>query len=438
MQLKRGELLAAGIKTLERILDVLLTKVSWGARREVKSMGPLAGIKVLDMTRVLAGPWAGQVLADMGAEVIKVERLGRGDDTRGWAPPFVKDASGQDSGEAAYFHCANRGKKSIALDFTTAEGQGIVRKLLADTDILLENYKVGTLAKYGLDFETLHADFPGLVYASITGFGQDGPYKDLPGYDFMIQGMSGLMSVTGDPESDPQKVGVALTDVMSGLYASIAVLGALRHRDASGEGQHIDLALLDVAVATMANQAQNFLASGAAPQRMGNAHPNLVPYNVFKTSDGHVIIAVGNDEQFARLARLLGQDGWAIDPRFKTNTARVKNRDQLIGYMNQIIRTRRRNDWLKKLGKAGIPCGPINDMKDVFADKQVQHRGLKMRLTHPELGPVPLVKSPINYSATEQEYALAPPKLGEHTDEVLKGLGYKVADIAALKDKGVV
>ena len=401
-------------------------------------MGPLTGIKVLDMTRVLAGPWAGQVLADMGADVIKVERVGRGDDTRGWAPPFVKNANGQDSTEAAYYHCANRGKKSITVDFTTNEGQEIIRKLLADTDIVLENYKVGALAKYGLDYENLRADFPGLIYASITGFGQDGPYRDRAGYDFMIQGMSGLMSVTGEPESDPQKVGVALTDVMSGLYASIAVLGALRHRDVSGEGQHIDLALMDVAVAAMANQAQNYLASGAAPQRMGNAHPNLVPYNVFKTSDGHVIIAVGNDGQFARLAKLLGQGGWAIDPRFKTNTARVKNRDQLIGYMNQIIRTRRRDAWLTDLSKANIPCGPINDMKDVFNDKQVQHRGLKMRLTHPELGPVPMVKSPINYSVTEQEYDLAPPKLGEHTDEILKGAGYKTADIKALKDKGVV
>ncbi|MEE9273235.1 MAG: CaiB/BaiF CoA-transferase family protein [Robiginitomaculum sp.] len=401
-------------------------------------MGPLKGVKVLDMSRVLAGPWAGQVLADMGADVIKVERIERGDDTREWGPPYMKNARGIISGEAAYFHSANRGKKSITIDFTQKDGLNILYKLLKNTDIVLENYKVGTLKKYGLDYKTLNKKNPKLVYASITGFGQSGPKSALPGYDFMIQGMSGLMSVTGRENADPQKVGVALTDIMAGLYASIAVLGALRHADKTGQGQHIDLALLDVAVATMANQAQNYLATGTPPQRMGNAHPNLFPYNVFRTSDGYIIVAVGNDTQFVGLARLLGQAGWAIDPRFKTNAARVKNREQLMGYMTQIMRTRTRDLWLSDLNAANIPCGPINDMDDVFSDKQVQHRGLKICVTHPQLGSVPSVKSPINYSDTVQEYTLAPPTLGEHTNEILAKLGYSKAKIAALKENSII
>ncbi|HHL42467.1 MAG TPA: CoA transferase [Hellea balneolensis] len=401
-------------------------------------MGPLNGIKVLDLSRVLAGPWAGQVLADMGADVIKVERPDHGDDTRNWGPPFMTNMSGVPTREAAYFHCANRAKRSITIDFALRKGQDIIHELLANTDILIENYKSGTLAKYGLDFETLHQNFPKLIYATITGFGTNGPYKNRAGYDFMIQGMAGLMSVTGEPSSDPQKVGVALTDVLTGLYTSNAILGALYHREHSGLGQHIDIALMDVAVACMANQAQNYLASGIAPKRMGNAHPNLVPYNVFRTSDGHIIIAVGNDKQFAKLAQMMGQKAWAVDPRFKTNAARIKNREQLIGLMRQILRTRRRDDWLSDLHDAGIPCGPINDMADVFADKQVIARGLKVRIPHPELGPVSYVKSPINYSETKQEFNTPAPRLGEHTKEILKEIGYTAKQIDRLKQDGVL
>lgn len=401
-------------------------------------MGPLAGIKVLDMSRVLAGPWAGQVLADMGAEVIKVERPQSGDDTRGWGPPYLKNDKGQISKEAAYFHCANRGKQSITVDFTQAEGQEIIRKLLSSSDIFLENYKVGGLAKYGLDFKALRPEFPRLIYASITGFGQDGPYADHAGYDFMIQGMSGLMSVTGAKEGEPQKVGVALTDIVTGLYASNAILGALYHRERTGRGQAIDLALMDTAVAVMANQAQNYLASGVAPSRLGNAHPNLVPYNVFKVSDGYIIVTVGNDRQFARLAKLLGQKAWAVDPRFKTNAARVENRDLLLMLMNNIMRTRPRQAWLTDLQAVNVPCGPINDLNDVFNDPQIQHRGMKLDMSHPELGTVAQVKSPINFSDTKQEYTQAPPKLGAHTQEVLRSLGYSPGEILLLKNDGVV
>jgi crotonobetainyl-CoA:carnitine CoA-transferase CaiB-like acyl-CoA transferase len=401
-------------------------------------MGPLSGIKVLDMSRVLAGPWAGQVLADMGADVIKVERPGSGDDTRAWGPPYLKPSKGKASGEAAYFHCANRGKLSITVDFTKSEGQDIIRRLLADTDILIENYKVGGLAKYALGYQDLKNQFPKLIYASITGFGQDGPYAQQPGYDFMIQGMSGLMSVTGDDDGAPQKTGVALTDIIAGLYTSNAVLGALYHRERTGQGQAIDLALMDCAVAVMANQAQNYLASGRAPVRMGNAHPNLVPYNAFKVSDGFIIVTVGNDGQFARLAKLLGQQAWAVDPRFKTNAARVENRDLLLMLMNNILRTRPRKAWLKDLQAANVPCGPINDMKDVFSDPQVKHRGLKIELEHKELGKVAQVKSPINYSDTEQEYRMGSPQLGEHTKSVLHSLGYSPGELLLLQENGVI
>lgn len=401
-------------------------------------MGPLAGIKVLDLSRVLAGPWAGQVLADMGADVIKVERPQTGDDTRAWGPPFLQGMNGVQTKEAAYFHCANRAKRSITIDISTKDGQRILHRLLEDCDILIENFKTGGLEQYGLDYAHLKDKFPKLIYVSITGFGQNGPYKDRAGYDFMIQGMSGLMSVTGEPTSDPQKVGVALTDIMTGLYASNAILGALYHREQTGEGQYIDLALMDVAVAAMANQAQNYLATGIAPKRMGNAHPNLVPYNVFRTSDGHIIIAVGNDRQFAKLSKLMGQGAWAVDPRFKTNAARIENRDQLIGLMRQILRTRRRDDWLQDLHKAGIPCGPINDLKDVFNDEQVQARGLKTRISHPELGPVSYVKSPINYSKSKQDYNRPAPRLGEHTLDILAELGYSAEDIEKLMQDDVL
>ncbi|SFQ24037.1 Crotonobetainyl-CoA:carnitine CoA-transferase CaiB [Geopseudomonas sagittaria] len=405
--------------------------------------GALSHIRVLDLSRVLAGPWAGQILADLGAEVLKVERPGAGDDTRHWGPPFLRDARGENTTEAAYYLSANRNKKSLTVDFTRAEGQRIIRELVAQSDILLENFKVGGLAAYGLDYASLKELNPRLIYCSITGFGQDGPYAQRAGYDFMIQGLGGLMSLTGRAEGEegagPVKVGVALTDILTGLYASTAVLGALAHREQSGIGQHIDMALLDVQVACLANQAMNYLTTGVAPRRMGNAHPNIVPYQDFPTADGDFILTVGNDGQFRKFCEIAGHAEWAEDPRFASNSARVAHRDVLIPLIRQATVFRSTAEWIAALEPAGVPCGPINDLAQVFADPQVIARGLKVELPHPLAGTVPGVASPLRLSATPVQYRNAPPLLGEHTDAVLgELLGLDAAALAGLRERQVI
>ena len=385
--------------------------------------GALAGVRVLDLSRVLAGPWAGQLMADLGADVVKVERPGSGDDTRAWGPPWLADVDGAATTESAYYLSANRNKRSVAIDIGTAQGQAQVRALAAKADILLENFKVDGLAQYGLDYASLKALNPRLIYCSITGFGQTGPYAARAGYDFLIQGMGGLMSVTGRADGEdgagPQKVGVALTDVMTGLYASVAVLAALAHRERSGEGQHIDLALLDVQVACLANQASNYLVGGEPPRRMGNAHPNIVPYQDFPTADGYMIIAVGNDGQFARFCAAAGHAEWASDERFATNPQRVLHREALIRLIRGVTTSRDTADWIAAMEAAGVPCGPINTLDKVFDDPQVRARGLRIELPHAVAGTVPLVANPIRMSASPVTYRRAPPALGEHTGEVL-------------------
>jgi crotonobetainyl-CoA:carnitine CoA-transferase CaiB-like acyl-CoA transferase len=405
--------------------------------------GPLEHIRVLELSRVLAGPWAAQTLADLGASVIKVEKPGVGDDTRTYAPPYAATSDGGQSSESAYFLSTNRGKRSVTIDFIHPEGQRLVQALAAKSDVVIENFKVGGLAKYGLDYPSLKPLNPGLVYCSITGFGQTGPYRYKPGYDFMIQGIGGLMSITGEPDEHPgggpMKVGVAVADVFTGLYATIAILGALSHRDRTGAGQHIDLALLDTQVAVLANQAMNYLVTGVAPQRLGNAHPNIVPYQVFAASDGHIIVAVGNENQYARLCEVIGRPDLAGDERFATNAARVNNRDELIAALREIFLTRTMRQWLDALERAGVPCGPINTIADVFADPQVQARGMRLDLPHPALGSVPSVASPINYSATPLSYRSAPPMLGADTDEILRDiLGIAPAEIARMRKTGIV
>ncbi len=384
---------------------------------------PLAGVRVLDLSRVLAGPWAGQLLADLGADVVKVEKPQGGDDTRAWGPPYLKDASGRDTTEAAYFLCANRNKRSVAIDIATPEGQAQVRALAQQADVVLENFKVGGLKRYGLDYASLSAANPRLVYCSITGFGQTGPYAARAGYDFLIQGMGGLMSVTGRPDGEPgagpQKVGVALTDIMTGLYATIAVQAALAEREKSGLGQHIDLALLDVQIACLANQASNYLAGGLVPRRMGNAHPNIVPYQDFPTADGDIILAVGNDEQFAKFCAVAGHPEWSADARFASNSQRVANRAVLVPLLRQATVMRTSAEWIAALEAAGVPCGPINRIDEVFADPQVRWRGLHIDMPHALAGSVPLVANPIRLSGSPVTYQRPPPMLGEHTAEVL-------------------
>jgi crotonobetainyl-CoA:carnitine CoA-transferase CaiB-like acyl-CoA transferase len=405
--------------------------------------GALSHIRVLDLSRVLAGPWAGQLLGDLGAEVIKIERPGTGDDTRGWGPPFLKDAAGQETRDATYFLCANRNKQSVTIDFTQAAGQALVTALTRDSDILIENFKRGGLAAYGLDYATLAAVNPRLIYCSITGFGQTGPYADRAGYDFLIQGMGGLMSITGrrdgEPGAGPQKVGVAVTDILTGLYAANAILAALAHRAVSGRGQYIDLALLDVQIASLANQAMNYLATGRAPVRMGNAHPNIVPYQDFPTADGAMILAVGNDSQFAKLALVAGRAEWAVSPLFATNKARVANRAAFVAAFTEVSVTRTTGDWIAALEAAGVPCGPINTLAEVFADPQVVARGMEIRMEHAAGASLPLVANPIRMSETPPEYRLAPPVLGQDTRAVLaERLGLDEAAIAALAEQGVI
>ncbi|MEE4890971.1 CaiB/BaiF CoA-transferase family protein [Pseudomonas alliivorans] len=406
-------------------------------------MGALSHIRVLDLSRVLAGPWAGQILADLGADVIKVERPVCGDDTRSWGPPFLKDEAGQNTTEAAYYLSANRNKQSVTIDFTRPEGQQLVRELVAKSDIVIENFKVGGLAAYGLDYASLKAVNQKLIYCSITGFGQTGPYAGRAGYDFMIQGLGGLMSLTGRPDGDegagPVKVGVALTDILTGLYSTTAILAALAHRDQSGTGQHIDMALLDVQVACLANQAMNYLTTGVAPKRLGNAHPNIVPYQDFPTADGDFILTVGNDSQFRKFAEVAGQSQWATDPRFLTNKLRVANRGELIPLIRQATVFKTTAQWVDELEAAGVPCGPVNDLAQVFADPQVLARGLAIELPHALGGRVAQVASPIRLSETPVEYRRAPPLLGEHTSEVLQALlGMSEDEVVALKGAGVL
>ena len=404
---------------------------------------PLAGYRVLDLSRVLAGPWCSQLLADLGAEVIKIERPGCGDETRAWGPPYLQDAAGNDTSESAYYCAVNRNKQSVTVDIARSEGQKIVRELALTADVLLENYKVGGLDKYGLDYASLSAANPRLIYCSITGFGQNGPWADRPGYDFIIQGIGGLMSVTGEadgrPGGGPQKVGVALVDILTGLYAANAVQAALLERERSGLGQHIDLALLDTEVASLANLSLNYLCSGVSPKRMGNAHPNIAPYQVLPAADGHFIVAVGNDGQFQRLCKAMGLTELADDPRFTTNTARVGNRQLLDEALERRSRECSKKAWLEALETAGVPCGPINTIGEVFAEPQLAAREMLIDLPHPTAGRAALVGNPIKLSRTPVDYSKAPPLLGENTEDVLRDvLGYNAEEIRRLNESGVI
>jgi len=386
--------------------------------------GALSHLRVLDLSRVLAGPWSSQILADMGAEVIKIERPGVGDDTRGWGPPFLKDQDGNDTTEAAYFLAANRGKQSVTLNISKPEGQEVIRRLAKESDIFIENYKAGDMARYGLSYDDLKKINPGLIYCSITGYGQDGPMAHLPGYDFIIQGIGGLMSITGERDDllggGPQKVGVAVADVMTGLYATIGILGALAHRNKTGEGQYIDMALLDVQVATTANMNMNYLTSGKVPKRQGNAHANIVPYQVFDAQDGELIIAVGNDSQFAKLCEVMACPELVVDERYATNANRIRNRETLIPLLQTIFVTRTVGEWIGLIEPEGVPCGPINNIAQVFDHPQVRHRGLQFELPHPLAGKTPLVANPIKFSGTPMQYENPPPTLGQHTQQVLE------------------
>ena len=406
-------------------------------------MGALSGIRVLDLSRILAGPWAAQILGDLGAEVLKIERPGSGDDTRHWGPPWLQDDSGRDTDTAAYFLCANRNKRSVTIDIARAEGQALVRELAAACDVLIENYKRGALVRYGLDYASLKTLNPRLVYCSITGFGHSGPYAARAGYDFLIQGLGGLMSITGrgddEPGGGPLKAGVALTDILTGLYAANAVQAALIRREASGCGQHVDMALLDVQVACLANQAMNFLTTGRPPGRLGNAHPNIVPYQDFPTADGHMILAIGNDAQFARFCDEAGAPGLAADPRFASNRARVVHRAELIPLLEALTVKRETARWISALEAIGVPCGPINDLAAVFADVQVAERGLRLDLRGDDGVAVPQVASPIRLSESPVAYLRPPPRLGADTDAVLgELLGRSPDDLARLRREGVI
>jgi len=404
--------------------------------------GPLSHIKVLDLSRVLAAPWASQNLADLGAEVVKVERPGVGDDSRAFGPPWMKDAQGRETKDSAYFTSANRGKKSVTLNIAVPEGQAIARELAKKSDVLIENYKFGDLARYGLGYEDLKALNPALIYCSVTGFGHTGPYRERPGYDFMIQGMGGMMSVTGEPDSvpggGPQRAGVPIADIITGMYASIAICAALAGRERTGRGQHLDLALLDSQIALLAYQNTNYFATGVPPKRIGNLHPNIVPYQPFRTRDGDVILACGNDNLFRKFCEAADCGGLAVDPRFATNGKRVENRAELTRLLQEVFSKRTTAQWVALLEAAGVPNGPINNIAQVFAEPQVKARGVRVELQHASGVTLPLVASPMRFSETPVEYRLAPPALGQHTEEVLRGLGKSDAEIARLRGAGVI
>jgi crotonobetainyl-CoA:carnitine CoA-transferase CaiB-like acyl-CoA transferase len=403
--------------------------------------GPLSHIRVLDLSRVMAGPWATQLLADLGADVIKIERPGTGDETRGWGPPFLKDRDGNETGDSGYFLCTNRAKRSLTLDLTKPQGQEVVRALAAKSDILMENFKVGTLARHGLAWDDLRQINPRLIYCSITGFGQSGPRKDSVAYDFMIQAMGGLMSITGEsddkPGGGPQKVGVPILDLMTGMYATVAVLAALAHRERSGKGDYIDLAMLDVQAAMLANQAMNYLLTGRAPRRYGNGHPNIMPQQIFKCRDGEIVLAVGNDGQYAKLCKVLGRTELR-DPRFANNAGRVQHREELIGLLVEAFAPWNRAELLAALEKAGVPSGPINTIPEVFADPQLAHRGALVDVPHPAAGKVRQVANPMRFSQAMIVHDRPPPGLGEHPTEILREAGHGPVQIDSLRHNGVI
>lgn len=412
-----------------------------GTRSASGGSGALAGVRVLDLSRILAGPMCTQVLGDLGADIIKIERPGEGDDTRKWGPPFLRDEHGHDTAESAYYLATNRNKRSVAIDLSTARGQRLVRQLAEQSDVLIENYKVGALARFGLGYAQLRETHPRLVYCSITGFGQDGPYAARTGYDFLAQGMGGIMSVTGARDGEPMKVGVGITDVMTGMYAAVSILAALRHRDATGRGQHVDLALLDTQVAWLINAGQYYLTSGEVPQRLGNGHPNIVPYEVFPASDGYFILAVGNDAQFRKFCAYAEASELADDPRFATNASRVRNREVLVPMLKQTTARRSVAEWIEAMERLQVPCGPVNGIDQVFADPQVEHRGMRVRIDYPgsTAGTVDLIGSPIHLSETPVCYHRAPPRLGQHTDEILREvLGIGDAEISSLRAEHVL
>ena len=417
----------------------------WRARvltvKEATMAGPLNGIRVFDLTRVLAGPSCTQMLGDLGADVIKIERPGAGDDTRGFAPPFIRDDAGRDTSESSYFCCANRNKRSITLDLTGKGGQDLARQMIAESDVLVENFKTGGLAKYGLDYASLKDEFPGLIYCSITGFGHTGPYAPRPGYDVLIQAMSGFMSLTGEPDGGPQKAGLPVADLMAGMYAAVAINAALLHKEKTGLGQHIDIGMLDVMTAFSTIQGINYLATGEVPARLGNAHPNIVPYQAFKTADGDIILAVGNDSQFQKFCDFAGCTHLAADPRFDSNQKRVQNRAEFLPEFSQIIAAKPSQFWLDGMRELGISCGPINNIQQVFDDPHVQARGMKLEMDHPAVGggKVNLIASPMRFSQTNVDYRRPPPMLGQHTDEVLRErLGLSEAQIDGLRAEGIL
>ena len=402
---------------------------------------PLTGVRIFDLTRILAGPTCTQLLGDLGADVIKVEKPGVGDDTRTWGPPYVKDPDGKDTNESAYYLSANRNKRSVTIDLQTPKGIALAKKLIAKSDILIENFKVGSLSKLGLGYEDLKTEFPRLVYCSVTGFGQTGPYASRAGYDFLAQGLGGIMSITGDPDGEPMKVGVGIADVMTGMYASTAILAALRHRDATGEGQHIDTCLLDTQVSWLINEGTNYLVSGKIPVKLGNEHPNIVPYKVFATSNGHVILAVGNNRQFDDWCTVANADDLKSDPRYASNPLRIANRETLYDIMPVFMKRKTTEEWLAELGELKVPCSPVNNIEQVFEDPHVKYRGMRIEMDHPTAGSgkVPLIGNPVKMSSTPPQYRLAPPTLGQHSDEVLRELlGFDEKQIQKLKNEKTI